>query len=1113
MFPDTPLTTLQINDTNNTGDGDIDTLQTDLTIGIVMSIFGIVVMATNGIALTASRYTTGGRCPEMIFIRTLCVADTLAGLYGFLRPIQLLTCPRWANCFLAEALLFTSFMASNLTLVLTTVDCYVRICHHALFYVNKTTVIFTLVVLWNAAFVIGFVPQMDLNDDARACSFFHFYNTNYLVFVVAVFATCMVPSVAILAYMHATTHRNAPISCLFYSAELAKDIVTTVQLDVAAQVVFSIPFVVYLMLYCHGCRLYGSSDNTTDMMLLPIPFLLKSLLTAVLHCVYSKKIKIVLIACCHHYIPCCVRFNVDVGQDSGAAIATILCIDDSSTSNTSRSIRFKSEYPAGGSTQRQLPQNIDPATNGYYNPVSLERLPYRACLSSDQVFNIQQDTSSSTVESDSSLGLPSTSWIRPPYNHSYMFRPSLGNLSDFYPSTEGSSVERSSSGETVGPQQVSEQATIGGTIRPLNSSDNFRRESSAIGRRHSHCSLDVDRIYYGGLVESVEEDQVTSQAETPLKKGADGITEQGIARLRYLVEQERTSRPQSEQCGARGVRLEECEVMSPGLCERRRRYGVRSQSLLDGLRPTRLDCLLERDETRFTEPSQGEYRTYTTRSQSLPEHFFSPILSPKSHQRATNSLFHSHRKKPSFLRLPSEVDLGQSMQLKASVPCGHFVSTNVDPYCPIHGHMQKRAYPGNSVNTVVSDHSQSEATLSHVTSHKESDVSMNEQSSTNRDIACQFPLRVNLDDYIAGFKKMRHPRSNHHLWSKSENSPANTTSGFSHQRGTSNDNGARSTYASKVLSPPAVRCKLSSRAPANHGGSNHIGSLMDKTTKPFLLPHTSGDLTSVVRSADEMKHDNPIKLLECPSSSSPRHFTQSEVHTMPMLSPAVLIKKQLRLDVVCPVSGEDILLQAVCDSPPQASDAEKTNPSQAVVCARKNICHDTGDVSCRQAGENISCNTPDVDCDYAGENISCNTSDVNCSGARDISCGTADVDFHCAGEIILRNTSNGDYRLASVNNSCDTAHNSPHTNSTVENISATDGSHDPMPISMNETSGSIVSESLTSKQCHDKVVHVNDLRTKTNSLLEEQRGRADISVILNCRTLRPQETVVTDTRM
>ena len=709
-----------------------------------------------------------------------------------------------------------------------------------------------------------------------------------------------------------------------------------------------------------------------------------------------------LIACCRHYVPCCVRFNLDGGQDSGAAIATISCIDDSSTSNTSRSIRFKSEYPAVGSTQRQLPQNIDPATNGYYNPVSLERLPYRACLSSDQVFNIQQDTSSSTVESDSSLSLPSTSWIRPPYNRSYMFRPSLSNLSDFYPSTEGSSVERSSSGETVGPQQVSEQATIGGMIRPLNSSDNWRTEPSATGRRHSHCSLDVERMYYGGLVENIEEDKVTSQAETALKKGADGITEHGIARLRYLVEQERTSRPQSEHCGARGVRLAECDVMSPTLCERRRRYGVRSQSLLDGLRPTRLDCLLERDETRFTEPSQAEHRTYTTRSQSLPEHFFSPILSPKSHQRGTNSLFHSHRKKPSFLRLPSEVDLGQSMQFKASVPCGRFVPANVDPYCPIHGRMQKRALPGNSVNTVVSDHSQGKATLSHVTSHKDSDTSTSEQSGTNRDMACQFPLRVNLDDYIAGFKKMRHPRNDHHLWSKSEHSPPNTTSGFSHQRGTGNDNGARSTYASKVSSPPAVRCKLSPRAPASHGGSNHVGSLMDKTTKPFLLPRMPGDLTSVVRSADEMKHDNPIKLLECPSSSSPRHFTPSEVQTMPMLSPAILIRNQLSLDVVCPVNGEDILLEAVCDSPSQASDAEKTNPSQAVICARENIYHDTGDVNCHQTRENISCNTPDVDGDYAGENISCNTSDVNFSGARDISCDTADVDFHCAGEIIPR---------------------------------------------------------------------------------------------------------------
>lgn len=761
MLPDTPLTTLHINDTNNTIDGDTITLQVDLTIGIVMSIFGIVVMATNGVALAASRYTTGGRCPEMIFIRTLCAADTLAGLYGFLRPIQLLTCPRWANCFLAEALLFTSFMASNLTLVLTTVDCYVRICHHAFFYVNKTTVIFTLVVLWNVAFVIGFVPQMDLNNNPTACSFFVFYNTNYLVFVVAVFAACMLPSVAILVYMHATTHRNAPISCLFYSAELARDIVTTVQLDVATQVVFSVPFVVYLMLYCDGCRLYGLSDNTTDMMVLPVPFLLKSLLAAILHCVYAKKIKIVLITCCRHYVPCCIRVNTDAGLDSGAAIATISYINDSSTSNTSRSIHFKSEFPTRASTQRQLPQNVDPARNGYYNPVSLEQLPYRACLSSDQVFNVQQDTSSSTVGSDSSLGLPSTSWVRPPYNRSYMFRPSISNLSDFYASTEESSLGQSSSGETVGLQHAPEQAMIGGPIRPLNSSEICRTEHGETDGRHSPSSLehgDVDRMYYHGLFESVEEGARTSHtpenhgrqlnhgatnslkenAEASLKKGGEGIKEHGIATLCFLVEQERTGQPQSEHCGACGVGLEECDVTSPALCERQRKYGVRSQSLLDGLRPTRLDCLLERDETQFTESCRGDHRIYTMRSHSLPEHLFPPIPSQKSHQRGTNSLFHCSRKKPSFLRLPSEIDLCQSRQLKASKPCGHFMPTNVDPYCPIHGRMQKRALLSNSLDTVVTEHTQharDKTMLSPVTCHKEVDTSKNEQCGTNRDIA------------------------------------------------------------------------------------------------------------------------------------------------------------------------------------------------------------------------------------------------------------------------------------------------------------------------------------------------------------------------------------------
>ena len=1163
MSEDIQFATLHINDTTNATSGATTGNQADLTIGILMSILGILVMVANGIALAASRYTTGGRCPEMIFIRTLCVADTMTGLYGVIRPVQLLTCPKWANCFLAEALLFTSFMASNFTLMLMAVDCYVRICHHALFYVNKTTIIFTLVVLWNIAFVIGFVPQMDLNDDPLACSFFLFYNTYYLMFVITVFAACMLPSITLLLYMRVTTHRNAPISCLFYSAKLARDLITTVQLDVALQVVCSVPVAIYMMLNCQGCRLYGSSDDTTHMLVLPVAFLLKSLLAAVLHCVYTKKIKVVLIAFCRHHLPCCVHANVSDGvQENGAAIATISCINDTSMTNASRSIHFKSEFRPGGGTLRQLPQNVDPARNGYYNPVSLERLPFHTCLSSaasvtDQGFTIQPDTSSSTVGSDSSSSLPSTSWVRPPNNRSYMFRPSLSNLSDFYASTELSSVgySNSSSGENVGTQQASEHTPIGRTFRSLNHSDVCGTERGETDRRRGLLEHnDVDAMYYRGLFKSQEdvmtpctlEDHgwfsgslnhggvVGSNSQT-LKENDEvckdenddkiedtrsgSLTEHRVTRLRFSAEQERTSGTQNmtEHCGMGSSLhgLKKSDAMSPTLCERRRKYGLRSQSLLDGVRltGTRLDSLLEHDETRVMETCLGEHRINNVRSHSLPENSSSSITSPKYHQRGSKSLFHSRRKKPSFPRLASEANNTQFMHLKAFRPCGPYMPTNVDPFCPIHGRMQKRVLPCHSVETgLLERYARDMNTLSRVSKKcsNEVDSSKKEQFAANRHVTMsQFPLRVNLDDYISGFRKMRPPHSDRHLWSNSKqlNSPTDTVCDFSHPVFTSGAN--CSTDFIKESSPSAVRYKLPTRATTGLAGANHVGAILHNTTQPLLLSHAVDDLTGEQRSVDKVKLSNPVNTTECASSLSLKHLAQSEPEqVLPVLSPTVFIHKQSRLDSLHHVT-EDVEMETPGDLPSQVGNNNSSEAGENISC-------ETSDVGYHRAGENISCETSDVGYHRTGENFSCDKSDVDyLQTGENVSSDTSDVDRQ-AGEIISCDTTNIDHHLV-----CDTSvRHSSHLHTLGENISeaVTNGYQDAVSLSGVDTSESVIPGCLTNKQWKDKVVSVTVHRTETNPLLQGELTRAtgetaDVGMILNCKKLGSEENVMIDTRM
>ena len=1108
-----------------------------------MSILGVIVMATNGVALTASRYTTGGRCPEMIFVRTLCAADALTGLYGVVRPIQMLACPRWPNRFLPEALLFTSFVASNLTLVLATVDCYIRICHRALFYVNKTTIIFTLVVLWNVAFVVGFVPQMDLNDVDGASSFFCFYNADYLVFIVTIFVACMLPSVALLVYMRVRTRRSAPISCMFYSAELARDIVSTVQLDVAAQIVFSAPVAAYLMLHCYECRLY--EGDTTLLLFLAIVILSKSLLSAVLHCVNTKKIKMVLIAFGRHY--CCVRFT-DHGD--GTAIATITRSDDGKARNAAAHFKHGFRSPNAGR-----------AVNGYYNPVSLERMPYHCFSSAGSVsdLGVQQDTSSSTIESDPSptssffrpattswvrpssvayVRAPTTSWVRPPSNRSYIVHPNLVNLSDFYGQAQlvDEDVERTHKLAHVGCGCEERPHTLGHVneaFSSLNYSDICAAERGETDSAHWRSSLEHDDVSSwrenvtashafedrgqssGSLLDATaacssnsgENKNINNHAQVSAKrKRSQSLTDHGAIRLDFLAEGKKGLSDKAE--GENGKELGD-DPVSQTLSERLTKYKTRSQSLLDGLKlaGTRLGSLLERDETHVAGSHSG--RPITARSRSLPEH--PPMFSPDvtAYQPGSNSLFPSRqKKKPSLLRLALDAEISRGehrhtqlntehrhtqlntehrqkqlntehsqtvlntehthKQLNASKPVGRYAPANVDPLCPVHGRMRKKVLPGNPTETNSLKLPQQNKVHLYATKRSDSEKggSGKDQNAPNAAIR-QFPLRVNLDDYIAGFKKMRSPHSEHPIRDNSpshslrSNTSVNGVSDVSHQRLSGRCDSDRLTRNSTAA---AARAKLPSRAATSHNGCNYDGSLMHKTT--VSLARAMKDLAAEQMSMQDAKSDDPV--------NSPEFRDSSRRAEKMSMSETVLIHNQIDHNI----------------------DKDEAH----------SVTHDVD--SCRSKKYSSLVAT-----DLAVEINSCDRSNANCHRAvKNISVDASDVDYHrAAGEHISYDTSDID-RLRTENESRDMSIIS------VTNVPPADCSAETIPGvtstgNRDSISWPVVPGYLTNGKSKDRAVYTLDYRAAFNGELKPRmRENGDIN-ILNHETLGNDENIVIDTRM
>ncbi len=55
---------------------------------LACSILGVFVSIGNIFILYASKYASGGRSPTLVFIRSLCVADSFSGIFAILKTFQ-----------------------------------------------------------------------------------------------------------------------------------------------------------------------------------------------------------------------------------------------------------------------------------------------------------------------------------------------------------------------------------------------------------------------------------------------------------------------------------------------------------------------------------------------------------------------------------------------------------------------------------------------------------------------------------------------------------------------------------------------------------------------------------------------------------------------------------------------------------------------------------------------------------------------------------------------------------------------------------------------------------------------------------------------------------------
>ena len=282
------------NSTNNTNNSTVETSTKSfdnlVTITlIIMLVFAVLAIIVNLLVLVASKFTTAGRHSILVFIRSLCVGDTLIGIYGITKYIFVSEKPQWINCFLPDALLICAFVAENLTFVALLSDCSNVLCHfllqHSRIRYSKYNSIFLMIYMWNSAFIFAFLPQMGWNNTPYTCAFFEYHSVYYLVFLSIIFFM----SILLMAvYSYRCRHflsqlqqnPNTPPQ-IQLEVKKMKLTVFTSHIDIGAQVICFLPLIIYILLHCNVCVNASAVYSDSYLLVLLPPIVFKSVIAGV----------------------------------------------------------------------------------------------------------------------------------------------------------------------------------------------------------------------------------------------------------------------------------------------------------------------------------------------------------------------------------------------------------------------------------------------------------------------------------------------------------------------------------------------------------------------------------------------------------------------------------------------------------------------------------------------------------------------------------------------------------------------------------------------------------------------------------------------------------------
>ena len=166
------------------------------------------------------------------------------------------------------------------------------------FQQDKRVIISVMIILWNCAFIIGFLPIIGWNGNEHSCVFFHYYSSSYIFCLTG----CVLVSVIICIVYHVRIHRTIRLRNIRhrlsmvdatrqYHASVAEITIILTRYDLLLNVIFYLPIMLFLGLHCKQCVLFNDTRKESRTVLFFYPVILfKGIIALFLHAIKTPQI-------------------------------------------------------------------------------------------------------------------------------------------------------------------------------------------------------------------------------------------------------------------------------------------------------------------------------------------------------------------------------------------------------------------------------------------------------------------------------------------------------------------------------------------------------------------------------------------------------------------------------------------------------------------------------------------------------------------------------------------------------------------------------------------------------------------------------------------------------